>query len=323
MLLVVPESYKRQVEILKRFGIGDTSCLDSIETVVVNKNSSPVSTKESKEALTSKKLDSRDEKAKIETKSEEPTAILKPVETVEEEDKIAMSNSKTCPVKIIPTKKNVVQRINVGKSVVEENVDESLEQFKAHLKEKSFNFTGLRRAHTGLVELNLTCTNNQLVPISVDIDDKLFHLGVYTFFIGKIKPLDEYNKPAVLFTDNAITAIINGQPIDSKYYVPKELVTLVSMIDGTSLHEHNLDKKKKALDKAFKAILEFQEEIKSMAPNQPYRFAFTEYKDPNNFSIISSNKNRVSNLSNDKLLTSKTLKIDVKAGKNLNITVID
>lgn len=256
---------------------------------------------------------------------EEPIAMFKPVES-ESDDKIPMGTRKVCPVQIVPTKKESY-KVHVGKTPTtkvkaeEEKIDESLESFKAKLIEKSINPVSVKRMPTGLLEVILVNNLNQPVLITVDNDDTLFGLGTDVFFIGKLNPLDEYTRQAILLTDESIEAVINNAQIDPKFYVPGNLVTMISMLDTTTIHEHNIKKKKEVLEKAFKAILEMQPEIKkSLNQNEAFRFSFVKYKSIDDFSIISGNKSRVSNLHEQKLIASRTIRIDVH-DKNVTLNI--
>ena len=279
-----------------------------------------VKTKEKKE-----KVEEKVEKVEAEI-VEEPTAMFKPVEP-QTDDVIPMGTRKVCPVQIVPTKKKASYKVQVGKTPkeevkpVEEKFDESLESFKTKLIEKSINTASVKRMPTGLLEVVLINNLNQPVLITVDNDDTLFGLGTDVFFIGKINPLDEYTRQAILLTDESINAVINNVQIDPKFYVPGNLVTMISMIDTTSIHEHNVKKKKEVLEKAFKAILEMQPEIKkSLNSGEAFRFTFNKYKSIDDFSMISGNKSRVSNLHEQKLIASRTIRIDVH-DKNVTLNI--
>ena len=230
-----------------------------------------------------------------------------------------MSNGKTCPIKIKATEKEDVH-IDVTGKHHDAVVDESLESLKTHLNEIGARYTSIKRVPTGLIEVVLIQVNGQPIPITVDTDDKLYGLGAYVFFIGKVSPLDEYKKRAILLTKESIAYVINGMPIDPKYYVPDLAVKLSSLIDTTSIHEHNAETKQKVLDKALKSIASVQEEIQTSIGNEPYRFVFTKYKSENDFTLVSSKKNRVSNLSDDKLHTTREIRIEVK-DKNVTMNL--
>ena len=302
MLLCVPDSWLRATEILGGKVVDAVNNIDPIipeEIKVVDAEVVKETTKE-------------------EPVDVESTAELKPVES---EDKITMESRKTCPVKITPTKKETY-KVKVGESLsTEESLDESLESFKAKLVEKNVKIQSLgRNPNTGLIEAVLVNKYYQSVPITADNDDILFGLGCDVFFFGKINPLDEYQKQPILLTDESLNAILNGVQVDPKYYVPKSVTTLASVIDTGSVHEHNVEKKKEVLDVAFKAILKMEQDIKNVLGDEPYRFSFVKYKNKDEFTIVSSRKNRVSNLSKQKLLTTKTITIEVHDGRaDMNI----
>lgn len=338
MLLCVPNAWVEQTKILAELGGTEAiePILKNITPIVATKEEVKVeepkiekpevkvnATSTPKLKPVEPKTEENIEKVEAEI-VEEPTAMFKPVES-ESDDKIPMGTRKVCPVQIVPTKKESY-KVRVGKTPTtevkaEEAIDESLESFKAKLIEKSINPVSIKRMPTGLLEVVLINNLNQPVLITVDNDDTLFGLGTDVFFIGKLNPLDEYTRQAILLTDESIGAVINNAQIDPKFYVPGNLVTMISMLDTTTIHEHNIKKKKEVLEKAFKAILEMQPEIKkSLNQGEAFRFSFVKYKSIDDFSIISGNKSRVSNLHEQKLIASRTIRIDVH-DKNVTLNI--
>ena len=323
MLLCVPQSWVEQTQILASIGGKEiiAPVLEMIQPITALPREDENKAKSSETVAEKlKKQEVKVEKVEAEI-VEEPTAMLKPVE----EDKITMSNSKICPVKIVPVKRDTCKvQIKSANAKTENNttetVDEAVEAFKAKLTEKGINFTSVKRVPTGLVEVALTRTDGQPTLITVDLNDKLYGLGADVFFIGKINPLDEYTKKPLLFTDESLNAVINSSQIDPKYYVPDPVIALSTAIDAGSVHEHNVEKKKAVVDKAFKAVLSMEPEIKKSLGTEPYRFSFTRYKGVDNFSIVSGKKSRVSNLHDQKLLATRTVRIDVD-GDNVTLNI--
>lgn len=312
MLLVVPESWSKQVEILKSFGIGDLSALDKIEAMTPVKKE--VKVEEQKEVIVRDNDAPEIIKEVIAPKEDETSEIVevKPEET-SEEDTIAMSNRKTCPVQIVPTKSAVkkVDVTNVGK-VEKEEIDESRLRFEADLGAKGVIFEKTRRMDTGLIEVDLVNNNGDIVTISVDVEDKLYGLGGQVFFIGAMHPKEEYIKQPFLLTDDSLRSVLNNLQIDKKFYVPRNWIEMESMIDTDSIREANIEKKKEVLETAYKAVMIHLDTIKNTVGTEPFRFVFTRYKNANDFVIISSNKNRESNLGPDKILATREVKITVK-----------
>lgn len=336
MLLCVPESWVKQTEILAELGGSDMvkTITENIKPIVVRKEE--VKTEEKKEeakvevkATSETKLKpvdptSKEKVEKVDAEVVEPTAMFKPVDPVDDGN-ITMGTRKTCPVKIMPTKK-AAYRVQVGKTPatevkpIEEKLDESLESFKAKLVEKSINLINIKRVPTGLLEVTLLNNFNQPVLITVDNDDTLYGLGVDVFFIGKINPLDEYNRRAFVLTDESLNAVVNNVQIDPKFYVPENVVLLSTMLDTASIHEHDIKKKKAVLEKASKAILEMEPDIKKAMGNEPFRFSFARYKSIDDFALVSGNKSRVSNLHEQKLIASRTIRIEVHE-KNVSMNI--
>lgn len=227
----------------------------------------------------------------------------------DDSDRITMKNRKANPVKVVPTSKK--SRVNVAKTDKKSKTDENLNKFIDRLKASNINFSSIKRMPTGLVEVVLNQPNGNNVTISVDIDNKIYNSGYMIFFIGKIAPLSEYSNKPIILNDKTLNAVINSKPIPVKYYVPEDLVKLNGVLNITTLKETNKDKKEKVLDKAFKAIEAMNEEIINVSAGHPVRFAFAKYKSEDEFSLVSSKRNLVSNLSKEKLNTDKEIWINI------------
>lgn len=243
----------------------------------------------------------------------EPTKVepLKK-EEVKTDDSITMTDRKTCPVEVVPTKSNRAS-INVKNNDTAKEVDESLNGFIIDLNSRGVTLNSVKRTSTGLVEVQLLQKTGNIVTISVDIDNKLYNMGYIVFFFGKVEPLTEYdnNNRPIIFNDNTLQAIINNAQIEYKYYVPENIVLLNRFVDMTTLKETNKKKREKVLIKTSKALELMNDDIVNAAANEPYRFAFARYTSVNKFSLVSSKRNLVSNLSKDKLKTSKEIWLNV------------
>ena len=224
----------------------------------------------------------------------------------DESDKITMADRKTNPVKVVPSKKS---KVKVG---TKDKVDENLDKFKNRLDSIGINYRNIKRKSTGLVELNLIQNNGNNVTISADIDNKIYGSGYMTFFIGKIPALAEYTNKPIILNDTTLKCIVEDKPIDPKYYVPEDLVRLNAVLNITTLKEGNKKKREKVLDTAFRAIESLSKEIIDISGPEAVRFAFAKYKGENEFSLVSSKRNLVSNLSNEKLNTDKEIWINIK-----------
>lgn len=233
------------------------------------------------------------------------------------QDKINMEERKICPVKVIPAKTDKIGIKVGGKST--SNEDESLNRFIDQLNSLGVKFNTIERVSTGLVELTLINNAGMPLLISIDIDNRIYNIGTPIFFFGRINPIDEYTMLSFVFNKETLYFILNGLEINPKYYVPEKLRVLNRFVDVTTLKERNKGRREKVLDKAAKAIEVLNTDIVRAANGEPFRFAFARYNSENEFAIVSSSKNRVSNLSNNKLDTNKNIWINVK-GKDVSLT---
>lgn len=233
-------------------------------------------------------------------------------EEVKTDDVITMTDRKTCPVEVVPTKSNKAS-INVKNDNTTKEVDESLNGFIIDLNSRGVVLNSVKRTSTGLVEVQLLQATGNIVTISVDIDNKIYNMGYIVFFFGKVEPLAEYdnNNRPIIFNDNTLQAIINNTQIEYKYYVPENIVLLNKVVDMTTLKETNKKKREKMLIKTSKVIEKMYDDIVKAAANEPFRFAFAKYTSINKFSLVSSKRNLVSNLSKDKLKTSKEIWLNI------------
>lgn len=264
-----------------------------------------------------------DEEIHEEEKTEEPNAELKKPETPE--DAIFMGARKECPVKIVPTKSEKA-KVNVTstskssdkskvdvtkKSKTEEVVlekDKGIEEFKQFLEKEEIPYSNLKRVNTGLIELTL---ENNMV-LSVDINDRLYGIGKPVFFIGKVQPLEEINRKGVILCKESVNAVIANKAPKAKLYVPDEISKVYTELDINTLKEADHKTKLKVIAKAHKAITELNDDIKKQAAGTPVRFAFAKYKSIDDFCLVSSSRNSISALCNEKLRTDKTIWIEVK-----------
>lgn len=247
---------------------------------------------------------------KEEPVKEEKQEIKEVKEEVIVEDKIAMSDRKICPVKVIPKEKSKPMIKVATDNQIEDDVN--INNLVTDLNRIGVQFCNVKRVPTGLVELDIVQANGNLVRISVDTDSYLYGDGHRIFFLGKVKPLDEYNVQAFLFTPEPMLSIVNGAPIPGNFYVPEGYKVLNRMLDSTTLMEKDPKKREAILSKAAKAIEQMNDEILKAAAGEPFRFAFAKCKSEEMFTLVSSARNRVSNLSKDKLFTNKEIWIEVK-----------
>lgn len=237
----------------------------------------------------------------------------------ETEQKITARNRKVCPVKVVPTdKKTVAIKVNnkdTKKEKVKKDKDEEhrLHHFIEHLNNLNIQYTDIKRSDTGLYELNIVLANGQPFKISADINGLLYSDDI-KFFIGHINPGDEYVNPAIMMTKESLYAVLNGKKIPDKYIISESLFTLNKVLDMQTLKEKDRKKREKIFEKTARAISdpEIYNAILKASNGEAFRFAFCRYMNENEFSIVSSRRNLSSNLSNDKLIVSKEIWINIK-----------
>ena len=250
-------------------------------------------------------LESIDEESEpVDVEADDPIQL-------EAQDVITMANRKVCPVQVVPAaSKESPVKVNTKDSTV---VDEKVKNLMDTLTGLNINYNRIKRVSTGLVEVDLATPDGTMFStISVDVDDKIYGIGGLITFIGKVPAVTEYNHKPFILNNETLKSIMNNKPIASKYYVPDNLVILNKWVDMTTLKETDKEKREQVLAKTGKAIEKMNEDIIKAANGQPFRFVFAKYKSPNEFSLVSSNRNTLSNLSDEKLLTTKELWLNIK-----------
>lgn len=236
--------------------------------------------------------------------------IEKVEEVVEADDKI------TCPVKIKSAVKRIAKVDVMGQPKVEEvkaeksvEKDEVIDSICTDLDNIGIKFTNVNKMPTGLTQMDLLLNDGTFCTISVDGESKIYNDGVRIFFLGKINPGDEYTNTAYVFAAEPIRAIVNGVKIPDNFYVPEKSQIINRMVDMRTLKKDK--KRNKILSKAAKAFEKLNDEIQTAANGEPFRFAFTKIQSEDHFSMVSSKRNVESNLSDNKLVTTKEIWIDV------------
>ena len=282
-------------------------------------NSNKESSKDVKEEKQEKKKSSLTKKDDKKFSAKE-----KPEEKKSSESKITLENRMECPVHVMTTEE--VAKKKSKKIDLNKDEEHRLEHLVHHLYENKMVFSEPRKMPTGLYETHITQTNGNVVPVSID-NDGLLYSDEIKFFIGQMNPGDEYDptRPCFYMTKESLEALKHGQMIPEKYMVPQEMFILNKLVDLTSLKEKDPQKRVVTLknvskvftdDETFNAILK-------NANSGPYRFAFCRYSSPDEFSLTSSSRNRLSNLSTEKQkvnreqwINYKDKKIDLKVKKS-------
>ena len=203
-------------------------------------------------------------------------------------------------------------------SKIDKEEDHRLHHLIHHLNDAEIQFSQPQKMATGLYEFTIVQNNGNILPISVD-NDGILYSDEIKFFIGHMNPGDEYEptRPCIYMTKESLNALKNNQPIPDKYILPQEMFILNKLVDLSTLKEKDLKKRYETFKNVSKIITDqdvFNGIIKN-ANGEPYRFAFCRYNSPNEFSIVSSKRNFLSNLSDEKLRTEKEMWINYKDGK--------
>lgn len=297
----------------------DSTELDNVEDkdkVADDSKESKVSTEESKVNINiAPKVKANEKlKAKVETK--------KSSNDKKEEQKITMQDRRECPVKVLSKEEKVAikKKDDHHKHGEQHELEHHLQHFVQHLRDANIEFTAPVRVPTGLYELCVINKNNQQVLISADIDGILYDNAI-KFFIGRVLPGEEYSKKCFLLTKSSAEALKSGSLLPEKCSIPENLFILNRVVDLQTLKEKD-EKKREATFKTVANIIsdsDFYNGILKAANGEPYRFAFSRYTSPTDFSIVSSSRNLSSNLTNDHLNVSKEIWINVK-DENVSLT---
>ena len=234
---------------------------------------------------------------------------------INEKSKITLENRMECPVHVM-TNEEAIKKYKK----VELNKDEQhrIKHLVHHLHENGLVFTEPQKMSTGLYETNITQTNGNVVPVSIDNDGRLYSDEI-KFFIGHMNPGDEYEptRPCFYMTKDSLAALKNGQMIPEKYMVPQELFILNKLVDLTSLKEKDPQKRSETFRNVSRIFTDKEtfNAILKNANGESYRFAFCRYKSPDEFSLTSSGRNLLSNLSDEKQKVTKEQWINYKDKK--------
>ena len=239
-----------------------------------------------------------------------------------EDGKVTMQNRTVKPVIKIKTTKEPKVKIKVGKHNHEHHdhkVDDEEHHQLMHTIEHLNNYLpgasiNPYKTETGLLEVVVTNPLHQQIVLSVDFKGLLYNDNL-KFFIGHINPGDEYKAQCFMMTPKALQAINEGKPVPANCLIPESVFVLNKILDVSSLREKDFKKRSKILEKAAKALSnqKISDAIIRAANGEPFRFAFARCKNENTFSLVSSKRNKLSNLNpNSNIKTDKEIWVDVK-----------
>lgn len=262
----------------------------------------------------------------VDSKKEETVEEIK--DTVKKEskvkvDNITLINRSTCPVHVMTNEEKKAMKKEKKNSVKNKEEEHRLQHLVKHLTDNNIQFTQPVKMPTGLYELNVLQTTGNQLPITVDINGVLYSDEI-KFFIGHMNPGDEYDnkRPCIFMTKTSLEALKNAQQIPERYIVPFNLFQLNKFVDLQTLREKD-KKKREVVFSTIARILSGEglyEDIIKAANGEPVRFAFCRYISENEFSIVSSKRNLLSNLDTEKLKVSKEIWINFK-DKEMKLTV--
>ena len=231
-------------------------------------------------------------------------------------EKITLENRMECPVHVMTNEEKAKKKSE--KIELSKDDEHRLEHLVHHLNNNEIVFTQPQKMKNGLYETNVTQINGNVIPISIDNDGRIYSDEI-KFFIGHMNAGDEYepNHPCFYATKESLNALKNGQMIPEKYMVPQEMFILNKLVDLTTLKEKDPQKRAETFKNVSKIMTDketFNAIIKN-ANGEPYRFAFCRYTSPSEFSLTSSKRNRLSNLSDEKQKVTKEMWINFKDKK--------
>lgn len=233
------------------------------------------------------------------------------------ESKITLQNRMECPVHVM-TREEKDAKKKSKKVELSDDDTHRLEHLVHHLYENKMVFSEPRKMPTGLYETSITQINGNVIPISID-NDGLLYSDEIKFFIGHMSPGDEYEptRPCFYMTRESLEALKQGQIIPEKYMVPQELFILNKLVDLASLKEKDPQKRSETFRNVSRIFTDKEtfNAILKNANGESYRFAFCRYKSPDEFSLTSSGRNLLSNLSDEKQKVTKEQWINFKNNK--------
>ena len=259
----------------------------------------------------------KEEQKKESVKEEKKFSSTEKEDKKSSESKITLQNRMECPVHVMTREEKDAKKKSKNIELIKDE-EHRLDHLVHHLYENKIVFTQPKKTKTGLYETSITQVNGNVVPVSID-NNGLLYSDEIKFFIGQMKPGDEYesNRPCFYMTRESLEALKQGQIIPEKYMIPQELFILNKLVDLTSLKEKNPQKRMNTFKNVSKIFTdkEIFDSIIKNANGGPYRFAFCRYKSPDEFSLTSSGRNLLSNLSDEKQKVTKEQWINFKNNK--------
>lgn len=251
-----------------------------------------------------------------EKKEEKKSSNVEKKDDKKSSEKITLQNRMECPVHVMTNEEKAKKKSE--KIELSKDDEHRLEHLVHHLNNNEIVSTQPQKMKTGLYETNVTQINGNVIPISIDNDGRIYSDEI-KFFIGHMNAGDEYesNRPCFYMTKESLSALKNGQMIPEKYIVPQEMFILNKLVDLTTLKEKDPQKRLDTFKNVSK-IMTDEETFNAILKNangEPYRFAFCRYSSPSEFSLTSSKRNRLSNLSDEKQKVTKEMWINYKDKK--------
>lgn len=254
---------------------------------------------------------------KEEKPEEKKSSNVEKKEDKKSSEKITLENRMECPVHVT-TNEEATAKKKSKKVELSDDDTHRLEHLVHHLYENKMVFSEPRKMPTGLYETSITQINGNVIPISID-NDGLLYSDEIKFFIGHMSPGDEYEpiRPCFYMTRESLEALKQGQIIPEKYMVPQELFILNKLVDLASLKEKDPQKRSETFRNVSRIFTDKEtfNAILKNANGESYRFAFCRYKSPDEFSLTSSGRNLLSNLSDEKQKVTKEQWINFKNNK--------
>ena len=258
----------------------------------------------------------KEEQKKESVKEEKKFSSTEKEDKKSSESKITLQNRMECPVHVMTREEKDAKK--KSKKEVSKDEEHRLEHLVHHLYENKMIFSEPRKMPTGLYETSITQINGNVIPISID-NDGLLYSDEIKFFIGHMSPGDEYEptRPCFYMTRESLEALKQGQIIPEKYMVPQELFILNKLVDLASLKEKDPQKRSETFRNVSRIFTDKEtfNAILKNANGESYRFAFCRYKSPDEFSLTSSGRNLLSNLSDEKQKVTREQWINFKNNK--------
>ena len=211
--------------------------------VVKSEESKPVSERKKEEVLTLP-IPAQEKPKEEKAKSVPVQVKVKPSKSEKkEEQKITVQARKSCPIKILS--KEEKEKVKATKreklDILNDEGFHHLSHFIEYLRNAGIQYSQPVKMDTGLYEIVIYSNGRQL-PISVDVDG-LLYCDEIKFFIGQVRPGEEYVKHPIMLTKEVLKCLRNNTQIPAKYYIPDSLFNLNKVVDLQTLKEKDPKKR--------------------------------------------------------------------------------